>query len=234
MADECCAMRGGRMRTCARRPGAGAVVLAACAAVFVGGCGDGGSSGGGREPGKSAEKEQKPAGGSSATGGSAGEAEKKKEEPRYAEVTVKPNTGLPTTEATIGGKKFKLEVAATPESRRIGMMARESIDESGGMVFVFPPSLFMVQNFWMGDCLTDMDILYLDEGGRILTMHEMKVERRLEGESDRDYDARAKKYSSRYRCGLAVELAPGSIRRLKLKEGDLVRMDIAGLKKQAK
>ncbi len=154
-------------------------------------------------------------------------------QPKYAKIEVKPNTGLAKTDATIAGKRFKLEIAATPETRRVGLMAREKIDADGGMVFVFPSSPFMVQSFWMGDCLTDMDILYLDGAGRIMAMHEMKVQRRLEGESDEAYSARTTKYSSKYRCGLAVELAPGSIKQLGLKDGDLVKLDVARLKKLA-
>lgn len=184
--------------------------------------GDGTPAGNGEAGAKSGDK---PADSSNATGG---------DQPKYAKVEVKPNQGLPTTQVTIAGQKFTLEVAATPESRKTGLMARESIAADGGMVFVFPPSQFMIQSFWMGDCLTDMDILFLDNSGRILAMHEMKVERRLEGENEMAYNARATKYSSRYRSGLAVELAPGSIKKLGLKVGDQLKLDLAGLKKMAK
>lgn len=225
-----------------------AMASVALFAAAVVGCGDGSGGAGGSGSASSADgqKPKAPEGqpgppakdalgeqGAKSDGPSAADGDGKPA-PKYAEVTVKPNAGLPTTEAVIAGKKFKLEVAATPESRAVGLMAREKIDPDGGMVFVFPPTQFQVQSFWMGDCLTDIDILYLDSAGRILTMHEMKVDRRLEGESDAAYNQRLKKYSSRFRSGLAVELAPGSIKKLGLKEGDLVRLDLNALKKMAR
>ena len=145
------------------------------------------------------------------------------------------NKDLPTTDATIGGKAFKLEVAVEPETRRIGMMGRTSIADNGGMVFVFPPRGFGVQSFWMKDCLTEMDILYLDNSGRILSMHEMKLALpRAEGQSEIEYERSLKTYSSRFPCGVAVEIAPGMAKKLGLKEGDIVKLDLPALKKQAK
>lgn len=145
------------------------------------------------------------------------------------------NKGLPTTSATIGGKPFKLEVAVEPETRRVGLMGRTSIAEDGGMVFVFPGRNFAVQSFWMKDCQTDMDILYLDNSGRILTMHEMKIpEPRKPGQTEAEYERSLKSYSSRFPCGIVVELAPGMAKKLGLKEGDQVKLDLDTLKKQAK
>lgn len=156
-------------------------------------------------------------------------------QPAQADPNIVVNKNLPTTDATIGGKKFKLEVAATPETRMIGMMGRTSIADGTGLLFVFPPSMFGVQSFWMNNCLTDMDILYLDNSGRILTMHTMtKPEPKKPEQSQAAYEASLKRYSSRYPCGLAIEIAPGEAKKLGLKEGDLVKLDVPALKKMAK
>lgn len=155
--------------------------------------------------------------------------------PAQPDPNIVVNKGLPTTDATIGGKKFKLEVAATPETRTIGMMGRTSIPDGTGLLFVFPPSMFGVQSFWMNNCLTDMDILYLDNSGRILTIHTMtKPEPKKPEQSQAAYENSLKRYSSRYPCGLAIEIAPGEAKKLGLKEGDLVKLDIPALKKMAK
>lgn len=148
---------------------------------------------------------------------------------------IEVNKELPTTEATIAGRVFKLEIASTPDTRRIGLMGRTSIAETGGMVFVFPASEFGVQRFWMKDCQTEMDLVFLDNAGRVLKTHEMKVpDPPKTGQDNLDYENSLKRYSSIFPSGLAIELAPGMVKKLGLKEGDLVKLDVQALKKSAK
>ena len=49
-----------------------------------------------------------------------------------------------------------------------------------------------------------------------------------------DYDNRLKHYPSRFAARFAVELAGGTLRKLGLREQDLVGLDLAGLKGRAK
>jgi uncharacterized membrane protein (UPF0127 family) len=94
----------------------------------------------------------------------------------------------------------------------------------------------------MRDCPIDIDIIYLDGSGRVLTMHNMKFEdARKPGVEDADkdgfnetYDNRLKKYSSRYPSQFVVELQGGMIQKIGLKENDVVKLDVEGLKKLAK
>ena len=74
----------------------------------------------------------------------------------------------------IKGHAFHLEPAIDDASRTMGLMHRESIPEDGGMLFVFPDA--QRRGFWMGNCLIDIDIIYLDSRGRITALHRMKAE----------------------------------------------------------
>lgn len=138
----------------------------------------------------------------------------------------------------LAGKTYFLEIAADDDTRMLGLGGRTQIADDGGMIFAFPASKVMVQSFVMRDCPIDIDIIYTDGAGRILSMHEMKTEVArgegdFAGESDQDYNDRLKRYSSRYPATFVIELKPGSIKSLGLKEGDVAVFDHAALKKMA-
>lgn len=148
-----------------------------------------------------------------------------------------------TTNVTIKGKVFKLDVAADSAVRYKGLGGRTSIPEDGGMIFAFARPDWRVMGFVMRDCPIDIDILYLDGSGRVLTTYEMKAEAprdpaKGEGQPGEQnvgpYEARLKQYSSRFPCTFVVELKAGSIQRLGVKEGDKLTFDVDGLKQIAK
>lgn len=151
-------------------------------------------------------------------------------------------SGADVTKVTIGSKTFFLETALTVETRFRGLSERTFIEPDGGLLFVFPDSQVQVQGFVMRDCPIGIDIIYLDSAGRILAMHEMKPEpprdpAKGEG-TPKDannpvYNARLKQYSSRYPSQFVIELAEGTIKKLNVKEGDLVQLD-PSLRKRAK
>ena len=150
-----------------------------------------------------------------------------------------------TTNVTIKGKVFKLDVAADDAVRYKGLGGRTSIADDGGMIFTFPRAAWRVMGFVMRDCPIDIDILYLDGSGRVLSTYEMKAEpprdpdpAKGEGKPGEQnvgpYEARLKQYSSRFPCTFAVELKAGSIQKLGVKEGDKLTFDVDGLKQVAK
>lgn len=127
------------------------------------------------------------------------------------------------------GKKqsFFLEPALDNETRFKGLSDRTHIDDDGGMIFVFTNAA--VRKFVMRDCPIPIDIVYVDNGGRVIAAHAMVPEEpQGESESDRDYEERLKRYSSRYACDVVIELQGGMIERLGLEEGEVV--DIHGIK----
>jgi uncharacterized protein len=133
----------------------------------------------------------------------------------------------------IAGDAFSLETARDAPSRAKGLMDRTSIDDRGGMLFIFEDAL--PRSFWMVNCVVDIDLIFLDAAGRITALHEMKVETpKRETESQSQYERRMKSYESRRPAQFAIELKAGSIARLKLKLGDKIEMDVKRLAKLAR
>jgi uncharacterized membrane protein (UPF0127 family) len=62
------------------------------------------------------------------------------------------------------------EVADTPTSRERGLMFRPDLAPSQGMLFVFEEPGY--HPFWMKNCLISLDIIWLDEEGRVLSIAE--------------------------------------------------------------
>lgn len=61
---------------------------------------------------------------------------------------------------------FDVELATTPEARAQGLMFRESIDETKGMLFIFPEEGFY--SFWMKNTKIALDIIWLDSDGKVV------------------------------------------------------------------
>lgn len=145
--------------------------------------------------------------------------------------------GAPQTERVVvrvKGEPFKVEVALDPQTRYRGLSFRSHIGPDEGMLFVFPTPQRLA--FVMRDCLVPIDIAFLDGAGRVLAVHSMELEPRKPGESDADYNARLRRYSSRYRAQMALETAGGRLRELGLKPGDKVHFDfdLQALKRRAR
>lgn len=79
---------------------------------------------------------------------------------------------LPIIELSAGMHRIEAEVAATPESRQIGMMLRTSMAPQRGMLFVFPS---VEQHcMWMRNTLVPLSVAFLDEKGKIINVEDMQ------------------------------------------------------------
>jgi uncharacterized membrane protein (UPF0127 family) len=82
-----------------------------------------------------------------------------------------PQSGLAMVTMPIGHQTFTLEVADTDEKREIGLMSRDSMPASHGMIFVFPRE--EPRGFWMKDTRIPLDIIYVAADRRVASIHQM-------------------------------------------------------------
>src|ERR1700675_3717330 len=69
---------------------------------------------------------------------------------------------------TIGTTTVAVEVESTEASREQGLSGRTSLAEGSGMLFVFQtPGVY---GFWMKDMNFDLDMLFADSNGKIVTI----------------------------------------------------------------
>ncbi len=64
--------------------------------------------------------------------------------------------------------QFKVELAANDEQRVRGLMFREELNDNAGMLFLFSDEI--PRSFWMKNTLISLDIIYLDEYKRIVSI----------------------------------------------------------------
>jgi uncharacterized membrane protein (UPF0127 family) len=79
---------------------------------------------------------------------------------------------LPLVELFAGMHRIEAELAATPESRQIGMMQRTIMAPQRGMLFVFTEA--EKHCMWMRNTLLPLSVAFLDDKGRIINVEDMQ------------------------------------------------------------
>ncbi|MBI3716417.1 MAG: DUF192 domain-containing protein, partial [Betaproteobacteria bacterium] len=82
-----------------------------------------------------------------------------------------PQPKLPTMVLHAGGHKIVAEVAATVQTREVGMMLRTKMGKDEGMLFVFNELGYHAM--WMRNTLIPLSVAFADQKGVILSIHEM-------------------------------------------------------------
>ena len=141
-------------------------------------------------------------------------------------VQAAPAAAEATRRLFLAGMPYELEVASDPPSRERGLMGRADVPARGGMLFIFPDDA--PRAFWMRNCLVDIDVAFLDRGGRIVATHAMRAEPlRREHETEEQYLLRLRHYASSAPARFAIELRAGSLAKLGLVVGGQV--DVTGI-----
>jgi uncharacterized membrane protein (UPF0127 family) len=83
-----------------------------------------------------------------------------------------PQPMLPTVQLQSGMYLIKAEVAASYDTRMVGMMMRTKMAANEGMLFLFPQR--EKQCMWMKNTLLPLSVAFLDESGTILNIEDMK------------------------------------------------------------
>ena len=109
----------------------------------------------------------------------------------------------------IGSKTFHLEVASTPRATSNGLMHRESMPEDHGMLFVFATE--EPRGFWMRNVNFPLDIIYLDAGGKVVSIKQGEAysERTIPSDGPTQF---------------AIELNKGAAAAAGLKAGDTIEI----------
>ena len=82
--------------------------------------------------------------------------------PDSSAVVIHPENGAPVT--------VRVEVADTDETRQLGLMYRNELPASAGMLFVFPHE--RPRSFWMKNTPLPLDIVYIGDDLRIVHIAE--------------------------------------------------------------
>lgn len=70
-------------------------------------------------------------------------------------------------------KPIVVEIANTPEKRRLGLMYRKQMKENHGMLFIFPDPDYL--NFWMKNTYIPLSIAFFNRDRRLINIHKMKA-----------------------------------------------------------
>jgi uncharacterized membrane protein (UPF0127 family) len=79
---------------------------------------------------------------------------------------------MPEVALSVNGHKLTAEVASTEATRTEGLMHRRILPADRGMLFVFPEA--SRHAMWMMNTYIPLSVAFLDEGGTIINIEDMK------------------------------------------------------------
>lgn len=135
---------------------------------------------------------------------------------------VEPSGGLPVIEGcfvtasnTVG---VSLELARAPRDRQKGLMGRESMAASSGMLFEYQKQQSPDHGFWMFQTLIPLDIAYLNNQGVIGNIKRMEP-------CDSSSGSRCPSYPAEVAFISAVEMNAGFFEANDIAVGDQLKLD---------
>lgn len=119
-------------------------------------------------------------------------------------------TGELGIETAAGGNHtFQVEIAETPDQRGQGLMFRRQMAADAGMLFLFEGGL-QERAMWMKNTLIPLDMLFIDEAGKIVRIEQRTVPHSLRA------------IRSGQPVAAVLELNAGTTSRLAIEPGDRV------------
>jgi uncharacterized protein len=106
---------------------------------------------------------------------------------------------LPTIQMKLGTSTVTLMVADEDHERQMGLMHRRDMKPDEGMIFAFPAEA--PRAFWMRNTPIDLDIVYLDRTGKVVSIRRMNAYSEATVPSGADA-----KYAIELNAGRAAEL----------------------------
>ncbi len=116
---------------------------------------------------------------------------------------------------SLNGKTLVVEVAETPDQHERGLMFRNKLADSEGMLFIF--SNEETRFFWMKNTMIDLSIGYFDKNGTLVDVQEMKSGKGVP-------DTALPSYPSAKPAKYALEMSKGWFDKNKVKVGSKLKL----------
>lgn len=120
---------------------------------------------------------------------------------------------LPSTNATLHGQHFSLELATTPAEQEYGLMNRTSMAADHGMLFVFKHTA--PRTFWMKNTLIPLDMLFFDADHKLVAIQTDALPCKADP---------CQLYPSGVPARYVLELNAGTAARLGIRKGDVITL----------
>jgi len=114
--------------------------------------------------------------------------------------------GLAHTDVQVGGRRYDLQIAATPSARTAGLSGRHSLAADQGMLFAFTKPA--IQCMWMKDMYMALDMLWLDHDEQVVHL-----------ETNVSPDSYPKKFCSPQPTQYVIELPAGQVAQASIADG---------------
>ena len=128
----------------------------------------------------------------------------------YSGLALASGSSTLTIDTAAGERQFTVELARTPSEMELGLMFRQSMPADAGMLFIYPSERQV--EFWMKNTFIPLDMLFISTDGHVRHITERAIP--LDETPIPSVEA----------VRAVLEVNGGTVSRLGIKEGDVVRL----------